>query len=372
MEEKNRWQIRASKWFCALVVLMGIYLLLKYAIGILIPFVIAWGIAALVYPLSKKTSAKIRIPQKLCAALYVILILVVLALILFFTVSRLAEEVSALMGRLSENGDAISVSLKKLTAPFEKLLSSFPFLFGAGEAGDGESLRASVDRVISDVVSESVSGIGARLTEALGRIIAAAPGALIAFLVTLMSCFYLSMDYEKIRDKLIGLLPESVSQKVEKGRRRLGGVLRCYARAYLLLFLLTFAEIFIGLLILRRSYAFLLALVIAVVDILPVLGTGTVLIPWAIVMLISGQYRVGLGLLILYGIVTIVREIAEPHLIGGSLGIHPLASLFFMFAGLKLFGLIGMLLGPFAALLLKELVWGPKKAEAEPHTPTDT
>ena len=130
--------------------------------------------------------------------------------------------------------------------------------------------------------------------------------------------------------------------------------MRCYAKAYLLLFLLTFVEVLCGLLILRRPYAFLVAFVIATVDILPVLGTGTVLIPWAVILLLSGQYRTGLGLLILYGVVTVVRQIAEPHLIGGTLGIHPLATLFFLFVGVRLFGFAGVLLAPLAALLFRE------------------
>ena len=117
-----------------------------------------------------------------------------------------------------------------------------------------------------------------------------------------------------------------------------------------------------GLLILRQPYPLLVALGVSIVDVLPVLGTGTVLVPWAVVMILLKNYSVGFGLLILYGVVTIVRQIAEPHLVGGSLGIHPLASLLFMFAGLQLFGFWGLLLGPAAALIFQELFF-PEERE---------
>ena len=137
-------------------------------------------------------------------------------------------------------------------------------------------------------------------------------------------------------------------------RPRIKGAIRGYLRAYLLLFLLTFSEVLIGLLILRQHYAFLIALLVAVVDILPVLGAGTVLIPWAIALLLFRQYSLGFGLLILYGVITIVRQIVEPYALGSRLGLHPLLSLLSMFTGFQVFGIPGMLLGPGVAMLIRE------------------
>ena len=135
-----------------------------------------------------------------------------------------------------------------------------------------------------------------------------------------------------------------------------GKALKSYAKAYLLIMLLTFCEVFVGLLIMRRRYAFILAFLIAVVDILPIFGAGTVIIPWAVFELITKDTRTGLGLLILYGVVTIIRQIAEPKIVGESLGIHPLATLVAMFAGLKLFGFVGVLFAPMVAIVVKEIL----------------
>ena len=102
-------------------------------------------------------------------------------------------------------------------------------------------------------------------------------------------------------------------------------------------------------------YAFLLALLIAAVDFLPLLGTGVVLIPWGIICLILGQVRLGIGLLILYGVTTLIRQVLEPKLIGEGLGLHPLLSLLSMYAGLRLFGVWGMILAPLVAAGIKSV-----------------
>ena len=112
---------------------------------------------------------------------------------------------------------------------------------------------------------------------------------------------------------------------------------------------------FIGLALLRVPYAFIFALLIALVDFLPLLGTGIILIPWAVVSLLLGEVRLGIGLLALYVFSSVVRQILEPKLIGGGLGLHPLLSLAAMYAGLKLFGVWGMVLAPLVAAGVKSV-----------------
>ena len=140
---------------------------------------------------------------------------------------------------------------------------------------------------------------------------------------------------------------------------------RRYVRAYAILMLLTFVEMFIGFSVLRVPYSFVLAILVAVVDLLPMFGTGTVLIPWAVGALVLGQYPLGSGLLILYGISLIVRQVAEPRLVGASLGLHPLASFAAMFAGFRLFGIVGLFLGPAVVLAIKGVLTVIKKRPDE-------
>ena len=126
-------------------------------------------------------------------------------------------------------------------------------------------------------------------------------------------------------------------------------------KAYLLIMLITFAEVSVGLWLLRVDVFLVVGLLIAVLDILPVLGSGTVLIPWGVYSLLSGRTALGVGLLVLYATVTLVRTLIEPKILGGQIGLCPLATIISMYAGLRLWGVGGMILAPMAATILAHL-----------------
>ena len=149
-------------------------------------------------------------------------------------------------------------------------------------------------------------------------------------------------------------------------RECLASAAKKYVRAYLALGGITFGEMFLGLTLLKVPYAFLIAWGIALIDFLPLLGTGAVLIPWAAVTLVTGNPGLGLGLLILFGVSTLVRQFVEPRLLGAELGLHPLVSLLAVYAGWRLFGVWGMMLAPFGALWVKATV--QKKGGRPPET----
>ena len=128
-------------------------------------------------------------------------------------------------------------------------------------------------------------------------------------------------------------------------RERVFWVCRRYLRAYFFIFLLTFGELLLGFLLLRLNYAFWLAWVTALLDLLPVLGVGLVLLPFGIFELCTGQVLRGVGLLLLYAVITVVRQVVEPRWVGKSLGVHPLLLLFGIYAGLRIFGVAGLLVG---------------------------
>ena len=176
----------------------------------------------------------------------------------------------------------------------------------------------------------------------------------------LLACYYLSADDGRIAAgvgrALSRLTPEGVRDRLPPLGRRLGRLGKQYLRTCLLLGGLTFLQAFIGLAVMGIPYAFILALLIAVVDFLPLLGTGIILVPWAVLCFLLGQVKLGVGLLILYGISTVVRQVLEPKLIGDGLGLHPLLSLLSMYAGLRLFGVGGMILAPLMAAAVKSVL----------------
>jgi sporulation integral membrane protein YtvI len=156
-----------------------------------------------------------------------------------------------------------------------------------------------------------------------------------------------------IKDFIFRQLPSSWGTKLTSLKTDLFGALVGFIKAESIILSMTFIESFIGLTIIGVDYAFTLAIIIAVFDILPVLGTGGIYVPWGITNIIMGNYRMGISLIALYGFITVVRYMVEPKVVGQQLGIHPVLTLMSMFAGLKLIGAAGLILGPTAVVTFK-------------------
>lgn len=181
------------------------------------------------------------------------------------------------------------------------------------------------------------------------------PRLFLFFGTFVLAFFYLSCDYEKITDFVHRRLSSAHNRALHEVKEQIFEVILSVLRAYTLLFLLTFSELTVGFLILKLPYALLAALLTAIVDILPVLGAGTVLIPWSLSEFFMRNTKMGLCLLALYGIMTIIRQAAEPKLLSRAVGMHPLATLAALYIGAKLCGFIGLVLFPIAAVILKNL-----------------
>ena len=174
----------------------------------------------------------------------------------------------------------------------------------------------------------------------------------IKLVITVVATFFFVGDYDGITSFFKKLLTPKQLAFVEKGQSYVKNVLFIYIRSYSFLFLLTFAELCAGMFLLGMPYPALLALGIAVFDILPVLGTGGVLLPWAAVLFIIEEHGLAIGLLVLYLVILVVRNMVEPRIVGRQIGLHPLATLAALFLGLKLFGLVGLVAFPVALTVL--------------------
>ena len=225
-----------------------------------------------------------------------------------------------------------------------------------GLLSQGEGNAQAFYEAVMQTVGNILSSIATRLPELAASLFSALPSALFFLIVSVVACFYFCTDGVSVTRGLCSLLPRQWQQKLPRIKENLRGVLRKYLKAYGLLLLLTFALLLVGFWILRVEYAFLLAFLIALADLLPVIGVGTILIPWGIVMLLQKQFYLGFGLLILYLTISLIRQVAEPKVLGKSLGLHPLLTLFATYVGFVLFGLLGMILAPVIALLAKRLL----------------
>ncbi|MBQ9085644.1 MAG: sporulation integral membrane protein YtvI [Clostridia bacterium] len=338
--EERRWQERAAKLFCVGLLIGGIVLVLRWLSPLVWVLLISACVAAVVDPLARKTAEHTHLPRKLCAVFYVILLLLLLGGLIGWGAVRLWKELESLAAWMSANPGWLEERMEYLSQWMERISDRVPFL-SMGEGAEGW-------------MTEAVASWKGELGTGVGNLLRRTPEAIMTVVVTILSCFYLSVDCGRIRERIRGVLSPSARERLRNVKKGIGRGIRRYLRAYVLLMLLTFGEVWVGLMILGQEYAFLLAGLIALVDVLPVFGAGTVLIPWAVLSFVFHEISFGVGLLILYGVITIVRQVAEPHLVGGSLGIHPLAILLCTFAAFLLFGVGGMLLGPLLAAVLKE------------------
>lgn len=329
-----------QKWAAFLLCLFlgGIfaYLSFRYLLALLLPFLFGALLACFARNLAARASKKI--PTGLLASAILSVLLLCLGLLLRALAKRLWKEGSAFLSGLPELE-------ANLSALWEKL---------ALRMGEADSpLRASFENWLPGLLERILEG----LTSFFAKLLSGAPGILFSLVVTLIVAYYFAAAGFSQCGKMLAFLPDGAKAGLEKRlprlRERAAQLSFRYLRAYLYLFLITWGELLLGFFILRVRYAFLLSFLIAFVDLLPILGTGSVLIPWSMVQFFGGNAFLGGGLLVLYGIILLVRQFMEPHLLGKSLGLHPILTLFFGYAGWRFFGVFGMIFGPVVPILLR-------------------
>lgn len=326
------------------------YLLLRHSLPLLLPFLVAFGVSLMIRPAAKKLSLRLHLPRGLCAAVLLLSVFGFGGWGLWAATVRLLSELGSLVERLMSEGGFFDTM-----DSFMLWVEQIGIRWGIPSLKEGDA-RQTIYGALMQMAGDLLTSMASRLPDIAAALFAAIPAGLLFLLVSVIACFYFCTDGDRITKAIIGILPRTWQQHMLAARGGARDFARKYIRAYAALLGLTFLLLFVGFLVLGVDYAFLLALLTAIVDMLPVLGVGTVLIPWAIVMLVQKEFYLGFGLLILYLAVTLVHQIAEPKLLGKTLGLHPLFTLFATYVGFSLFGLTGMLLAPLVALLIKKLI----------------
>ena len=334
----------------ALTALAAGYLAVRHLGAILFPFLFAFGVAFLLRPLILYVCRKSRASQPMVGILLFFLLVFVLLYAFVALAIYLGREASGALSALLEELNRDENVLSRFFGAVSSLQERFPFLQGAIFEGD-MTLYDGIVRMARTLLTE----LSTKLTEGLTRVLGGLPRGVFAVTVSLLAMFYFFKDYNVITAALRDALPPAVRERLMGIKERLlDGMLR-YARAYLLLLFLTFAELLAGLLVLGVDYAVLIALITAILDLLPVIGVGIVLIPWALGSFILGNSTLGVGLLVLYGVLYLVRQIIEPRIVSGMIGVHPLLTLIAVYAGYRLLGVAGMVLAPILAFLIKSV-----------------
>ena len=311
------------------------YILLKYLLPLLAPFIIAWLVVTATERASESLAGKLKIPKKilrLVASLTLVLILSLATCLLVW------QSISAMWRFLSDiGGDGGIIGL------VEKLFSSDRPLLGSLVSKEfTDVLGSSLDSLISSATSALASGAT--------KLISGLPTAFLFLIVTIISIIYLALDYDGIRSFILGLLPKKLSSRISDVRHGLISVMGKYIRSYGLILLITYCIIFIGLGLLRVEHSPIIALLIAFLDIMPVIGVGTVLVPWSVISLALGNRFLGIGLLLLFVVNAVLRQLIEPKILGKSLNLHPLVSLGAIYLGYAIFGFMGLFILPLVAV----------------------
>ena len=352
--QKHRYTETAAKLFCLIAALLFLWFLFEYTLGILLPFAIGFAIGVPIHLLSRRICRGGGVRAKMCSIILLLVFLILLSVVTVRGFERLMLEAESLIISLQSEESGHLEWLSSLSESLRGISDKIPLVSQLekieGLEGIGDALNARLEEYLENLLSTLTASIP---TLSL-KLVRSAPRALIGLIVTALSCFYFATDYSGIRDGALSALSQSARERSARVITLCRDSLKKFVRAYLVIMLITFGEVFVGLLILKVPYAFLISLAVALVDLLPIFGAGTVLIPWAIVCFIIKDVGTATGLIILYAVITIVRQVIEPKIIGASLGIHPLITLFAMVTALELFGIAGMILSPFILIIIKE------------------
>lgn len=322
------------------IIILLVYIFIKYLLGPLLPFIAAFIIVAM----SRKLILRIEDSchsKKFASLAFTVLLVLILSLILYGITFGLLKELNSL---------TTSISDTSVTDFFEKLwdkadvffssIASTPLLSVVAEKA--YDAFGNLDKILSAISTSALPSVISYIM----KFISFFPSAVIFICFMFISIFYFSCDYEKICRFLIMQLPEKVLDTFDETKNVIFSTAKELFKSYFLLTFITFLQLLIGFLIIGIDYSLLLAAIISIVDLLPILGTGTVLVPWAAICFILGDTVTAIGLIVLYAVITLFRQVAQPKIIGAGAGLSPLLSLISIFAGLKFMGFLGIIIFP--------------------------
>lgn len=341
IEKKRRFIIN----FVFYVIILGLaFLSFTYVIPTLAPFVAGLAIALVLKPLILFLTAKTGIDRKIIAGLVLILFYLMAFALLTSIGAAVVVQGREFAFRLPAfYRDNVEVALNNV---FRYFIRTFPDLEGF-IIQSVENITASLGAFVQTLSENALRGISSLATTV--------SVFFIKTLFMIISSFFFVFDGDRIMTFLMRQLTDNGRRIVTHSYMNGKKILVSYTKAYLILISITFVELSVGLSILRVPNAILFALLISFFDILPVLGAGGILIPWAVISLALGHVAFGFGILVLYVVITVVRQSLEPNIIGDQIGLHPIVILFCVFLGARFFGILGIFILPITVTIIKRL-----------------
>ena len=331
----------------AALLLAGVYLGLRFLLVPLLPFLIALGLSVLLEPWVQRCRRRLGLRRDFTAAAFTTILLLLLGGGMFLLAGTLLEQAASCL-------DALPQLLHRLPRLLDGLEARYAGLYRACPAEVRLWLDGALEKLAEEGLSLVSHASGALLSGASG-LVGKLPGLLLFCATTVLAAYFTAVSYPKVAAFIRRQIPRRWQGTLSAAARTLRSTFWKWLKAEALLCLVTSCLLLAGFLYLRLDYALLMAVLSAAVDALPVLGAGTVLIPWAIYHLLLGSFPRGVALLALYAIIVLVRSLLEPRVMAAQAGLAPLSALLAMYLGYSLFGVWGMLLLPILLLFVKQL-----------------
>lgn len=333
-DERPYWKVIVSLAVSLIGTILFVYVGYRL-LAFFMPFVIGWFLAYVASPLVNWLEKRVRIVKKLGSALIIILVLAGVGLLCYFLGSKLWQEIRAL--------------IENMPGLYRDLESGF-YTVGENLEGVFEMLPKGVQEGWQTVISnldQTMGNLIGRISEptmaAAGNFAKRIPSIFIGIIVTFISSYFFIAEREEVIVWAKKVAPDPLVERMSMVMDNLKYAVGGYFKAQFKIMIVVCLILIVGFVILDVHFYFLLAILIALLDFLPFFGTGTALIPWGLYKLMVGDYKMVIGLVILYGVTQLVRQLIQPKLVGDSMGLKPLLTLVFLYAGYKIGGVLAMI-----------------------------
>lgn len=331
----------------AVVVLLLTVLLLPRLLIWFMPFVMAGIISLIASPLVRFFEEKIKLKRKVGSAFVIIVVIALVVLVLYLVGAKLIEEGIGLLGALPEMWDSMKEDLSSVGESLNGIYEKLP--------EDTQETIANLGDQVGEFMAGLFERIGTPTITAAGNFARQLPSVLIGIIMCLLASYFFVADRYQIGSWIRKYTPASILSRYDMVRRSIFKSVGGYFKAQLKIEVWMYLLLVVGLTILRVDYALLIAVGIAFLDLLPFFGTGTVMVPWAVIKIFSGDYKMAVGLLIIWGGGQLARQIIQPKIVGDSIGVAPIPTLFLLYIGYKLGGVIGMIIAVPLGMLLSTM-----------------
>ncbi|MDD4111538.1 MAG: sporulation integral membrane protein YtvI [Herbinix sp.] len=345
---------RVKLFIMLVVITLGVYLGFIFILPLILPFIFAYLLAWIIRPSTEFLYKKAKIPRTVGGSASLLLLVIITGWGLYY-LGKLLIKQAVNFAR------SIPAYLNILAGKLDNICSNCDEILGLTAGSARTEIDDNILKMVDKVKTDFIPGMTTRTVSFTVKIIALVG----IILIILISAILITKEAPELRKKYEN---SNLYIDINKVTVRLADAGIAYLRAQLLIMVLVAVCCVTGLVIIGNEYALLLGILIAILDALPIIGSGMILIPWSIAMLINGNIFAAAVLVTVYLLCQIIREVAEPKLIGNRIGIRPLYTLISMYIGLKLFGIAGFILGPIGLIIIITIFKGiNEKKDLDTH-----